>query len=116
MLKLIVCSCFAITEIRCPEPKLAEHAILSVTNNDRMYGRTLIRTADSAVSVATYKIGALVKYRCERGYKIVGDPLSTCEEETGLWSGDIPECVCECFKLLLYFSSNKSSIKKNNRW
>ncbi|XP_054274093.1 sushi, von Willebrand factor type A, EGF and pentraxin domain-containing protein 1-like [Macrosteles quadrilineatus] len=79
-------------EIRCPEPKLAAHAILSVTNNDRMYGRTLIRTADSAVSVATYKIGALVKYRCERGYKIVGDPLSTCEE-TGHWSGNIPECV-----------------------
>lgn len=83
-------------EIRCPEPKLADHAILSVTNNDRMYGRTLIKTVDSAVSVATYKIGALVKYRCERGYKIVGDPLSTCEEN-GLWSGTIPECVCKHF-------------------
>lgn len=84
-----------VTEIRCPEPKLADHAILSVTNNDRMYGRTLIKTADSAISVATYKIGSLVKYRCERGYKIVGDPLSTCED-SGHWSGTIPECVCKC--------------------
>ncbi|GLH11061.1 Locomotion-related protein Hikaru genki [Gryllus bimaculatus] len=72
-------------EIRCPEPVLAEHSILSVTGNDRVYGRTLIKTAVSAVSVATYKIGSLVKYRCERGYKVVGDPLSTCEE-TGQWS------------------------------
>lgn len=79
-------------EIRCPEPVLAEHAILSVTGNDRLYGRTLIKTADSAVSVATYKIGALAKYRCERGYKVLGDPLSTCEDN-GRWSGEIPQCV-----------------------
>ncbi|GLV42687.1 furrowed [Carabus blaptoides fortunei] len=80
-------------EIRCPEPILAEHSILSVTGNDRMYGRTLIRTADSAnVGASSYKIGALVKYRCERGYKVVGEPLSTCED-TGQWSGDVPQCV-----------------------
>ncbi|XP_067002634.2 P-selectin [Anabrus simplex] len=79
-------------EIRCPEPILAAHSILSVTGNDRVYGRTLIRTADSAASVATYKIGSLVKYRCERGYKVIGEPLSTCEE-TGQWSGDVPQCV-----------------------
>ncbi|XP_014245415.1 CUB and sushi domain-containing protein 3 [Cimex lectularius] len=79
-------------EIRCPEPILAEHAILSVTGNDRLYGRTLIKTAETAMSFATYKIGALVKYRCERGYKIEGDPLSTCEEN-GKWSGKIPECT-----------------------
>ncbi|XP_008192271.2 sushi, von Willebrand factor type A, EGF and pentraxin domain-containing protein 1 [Tribolium castaneum] len=77
-------------EIRCPEPILAEHSILSVTGNDRMYGRTLIRTAES--SSTTYKIGAIVKYRCERGYKVVGEPLSTCED-TGQWSGDVPQCV-----------------------
>ncbi|XP_073975480.1 CUB and Sushi multiple domains furrowed [Rhodnius prolixus] len=83
-------------EIRCREPVLAEHAILSVTGNDRLYGRTLIRTADSATSVATYKIGALVKYRCERGYKIEGDPLSTCEDN-GKWSGQTPQCIyVEC--------------------
>lgn len=81
-------------EIRCPEPVLAEHSILSVTGNDRVYGRTLIKTSDSERSTATYKIGALVKYRCERGYKIQGDPLSTCED-TGLWSGAVPECVCK---------------------
>ncbi|XP_058831094.1 sushi, von Willebrand factor type A, EGF and pentraxin domain-containing protein 1 [Topomyia yanbarensis] len=80
-------------EIRCPEPTFAAHSILSVTGNDRMYGRTLIRTSDvTANSVQTYKIGALAKYRCERGYKIVGEPLITCEEN-GLWSGQIPECV-----------------------
>ncbi|KAJ8969501.1 hypothetical protein NQ314_001726, partial [Rhamnusium bicolor] len=80
-------------EIRCPEPILAEHSILSVTGNDRMYGRTLIRTAESAnVGATSYKIGALVKYRCERGYKVVGEPLSTCED-TGKWSGDVPQCV-----------------------
>ncbi|RZC43271.1 sushi, von Willebrand factor type A, EGF and pentraxin domain-containing protein 1, partial [Asbolus verrucosus] len=64
-------------EIRCPEPVVAEHSILSVTGNDRMYGRTLIRTADSSnVASTTYKIGALVKYRCERGYKVIGEPLN----------------------------------------
>lgn len=43
-------------EIRCAEPILAPHSILSVTGNDRMYGRTLIRTADSSQnSVQTYK-------------------------------------------------------------
>lgn len=41
------------------------------------------------------RIGALAKYRCERGYKIVGEPLVTCEE-TGFWSGGVvPECVCK---------------------
>lgn len=40
------------------------------------------------------RIGALAKYRCERGYKIVGEPLVTCEEN-GLWSGAVPECICE---------------------
>lgn len=84
--------CF--TEIRCPEPIVAEHSILSVTGNDRMYGRTLIRTSDSTnVGATSYKIGALVKYRCERGYKVVGEPLSTCED-TGQWSGDVPQCIC----------------------
>lgn len=43
-------------EIRCVEPQLAAHSILSVTGNDRMYGRTLIRTADSSQNSAqTYK-------------------------------------------------------------
>lgn len=43
-------------EIRCAEPQLATHSILSVTGNDRMYGRTLIRTAEtSSHSIQTYK-------------------------------------------------------------
>lgn len=85
-------------EVRCPEPILAEHGILSVTGNDRMYGRTLIRTGtleNSNTGATSYKIGALVKYRCERGYKVVGEPLSTCEDN-GRWSGDVPQCVCKC--------------------
>lgn len=82
-------------EIRCTEPVLANHSILSVTGNDRMYGRTLIRShQDSSSSIQTYKVGALAKYRCERGYKIVGDPLITCEE-SGTWGGKLPECVCK---------------------
>lgn len=86
------------SEIRCTEPVLAEHGILSVTGNDRMYGRTLIRTGtaeNSNTGATSYKIGALVKYRCERGYKVVGEPLSTCEEN-GKWSGEVPQCVCKC--------------------
>ncbi|GAB1862793.1 Sushi, von Willebrand factor type A, EGF and pentraxin domain-containing protein 1 [Camponotus japonicus] len=82
-------------EIRCTEPVLAEHGILSVTGNDRMYGRTLIRTGtaeNSNTGATSYKIGALAKYRCERGYKVVGEPLSTCEEN-GKWSGEVPQCV-----------------------
>lgn len=92
---------FLISEIRCTEPVLAEHGILSVTGNDRMYGRTLIRTGtaeNSNTGATSYKIGALVKYRCERGYKVVGEPLSTCEEN-GKWSGEVPQCVCKCTHL-----------------
>lgn len=88
--------CF-VSEIRCPEPILAEHGILSVTGNDRMYGRTLIRTGtaeNSNTGATSYKIGALAKYRCERGYKVIGEPLSTCEEN-GKWSGEVPQCVCK---------------------
>ncbi|XP_034232055.1 sushi, von Willebrand factor type A, EGF and pentraxin domain-containing protein 1 [Thrips palmi] len=81
-------------EIRCPEPVLANHRILTVTNNDRQYGRTLIRTAENAASssTTTYKIGALAKYQCERGYKVVGETLSTCEDN-GQWSGEVPQCI-----------------------
>ncbi|XP_044588526.1 sushi, von Willebrand factor type A, EGF and pentraxin domain-containing protein 1 isoform X2 [Cotesia glomerata] len=82
-------------EIRCPEPILAEHGILSVTGNDRMYGRTLVRTGtaeNSNTGATSYKIGALAKYRCERGYKVVGEPLSTCEDN-GKWSGEVPQCI-----------------------
>ncbi|KAJ8682121.1 hypothetical protein QAD02_017913 [Eretmocerus hayati] len=82
-------------EIRCPEPVLAKHGSLSVTGNDRQYGRFQLRTGtaeNSATGATSYKIGALAKYRCERGYKVVGDSLSTCEE-SGKWSGDVPECV-----------------------
>lgn len=42
-------------EIRCPEPNLVAHSFLSVTGNDRMYGRTLIRTADTTNAAQTYK-------------------------------------------------------------
>lgn len=89
--------CIYFSEIRCPEPVLAEHGILSVTGNDRMYGRTLIRTGtveNSNTGATSYKIGALAKYRCERGYKVIGEPLSTCEEN-GKWSGEVPQCVCK---------------------
>ncbi|XP_022905364.1 P-selectin [Onthophagus taurus] len=80
-------------EIRCSEPSIPEHSILSVTGNDRMYGRTLIRTSESSNEGArSYKIGAISKYRCERGYKVIGEPLRTCED-TGNWSGDVPQCV-----------------------
>lgn len=79
-------------EIRCPEPVIPTHSIISVTGNDRAYGRTLIRTSNDASSITTYKIGALVKYRCERGYKMVGNPLSTCEDN-GQWTGDVPQCL-----------------------
>ncbi|XP_058805446.1 sushi, von Willebrand factor type A, EGF and pentraxin domain-containing protein 1 isoform X1 [Phymastichus coffea] len=82
-------------EIRCPEPVLAKHGIVSLTGNDRMYGRTLIRTGtaeNSNTGATSYKIGALAKYRCERGYKVVGDSLSSCEDN-GRWSGEVPQCV-----------------------
>ncbi|XP_063372813.1 sushi, von Willebrand factor type A, EGF and pentraxin domain-containing protein 1 isoform X1 [Cydia amplana] len=80
-------------EIRCPEPIVAENSIVSVTGNDRMHGRTMIRTSTSvsAGNGNTYRIGALVKYRCERGYKVVGESLSTCED-SGQWSGSTPRC------------------------
>lgn len=96
---------FIYLEIRCPEPILAEHGILSVTGNDRMYGRTLIRTGtaeNSNTGATSYKIGALVKYRCERGYKVIGEPLSTCEDN-GKWSGEVPQCVCKLKTSFIFF-------------
>jgi hypothetical protein len=69
-----------------------------------MYGRTLIRTAETSTSsIQTYKVGALAKYRCERGYKIIGDPLITCEDN-GAWGGMVPECVCEYFGFIVNFT------------
>lgn len=80
---------------------MADNSIVSVTGNDRMHGRTLIRTsvARPGDSGNTYRIGALVKYRCERGYKVVGESLSTCEDN-GAWSGVTPKCQCEWFLFL----------------
>jgi len=100
---------FCETEIRCPEPVLANHRILTVTNNDRQYGRTLIRTGDPSTSGAglTYKIGALAKYQCERGYKVVGETLSTCED-TGTWSGEVPQCICKFSSLNFIFPFDKA--------
>lgn len=46
----------------------------------------------------------MAKYRCERGYKMVGEALVTCEDN-GQWSGAVPECVC---KYCLTTSSNFS--------
>lgn len=40
-------------EIRCTEPVIAPHSVLSVSGNDRMYGRTLIISQKNAVQ--TYK-------------------------------------------------------------
>lgn len=50
--------------------------------------------------VEPLRIGALAKYRCERGYKIVGDPLVTCED-AGVWSGMVPECICTFVKIVI---------------
>lgn len=82
--------------MRCQEPQLTNHAILSVTGNDRAYGRTLVLTGETAAarSGQTYKIGSLAKYRCERGYRVVGEPLRTCDEN-GQWTGQIPTCLCK---------------------
>lgn len=77
-----------------------ENSIVSVTGNDRMHGRTLIRTSVSTTSGNTYRIGALVKYRCERGYKVLGESLSTCEDN-GKWSGVTPKCQCKIFLCIL---------------
>ena len=97
-----------VTEIRCSEPVIPVHSIISVTGNDRVYGRTLIRTSNDVFNVQTFKIGALVKYRCERGYKMVGDPLSTCED-SGQWKGEVPQCLCKLYSPPIL--SRKSSHK-----
>ncbi|XP_049300024.1 sushi, von Willebrand factor type A, EGF and pentraxin domain-containing protein 1 [Anopheles funestus] len=100
-------------EIRCTEPTLTPHSFVSVTGNDRMYGRTLIRTSDATVNGAqTFRVGALAKYRCERGYKIVGEALITCEEN-GLWSGEIPECVYVDCETPLNITNGKVTLATN---
>lgn len=56
----------------------------------------------SNLNIFIFRVGALAKYRCERGYKIVGDSLITCDE-TGTWSGLLPECVCKFFFVIFFF-------------
>lgn len=57
-----------------------------------MYKRTLLNP--SLTTIYHFRIGALAKYRCERGYKMIGEALATCTD-SGQWSGVIPECECE---------------------
>lgn len=45
-------------------------------------------------------VGSTVQYGCHRGYKIIGDSLSTCMRD-GTWSRAVPECQpIECPKLI----------------
>lgn len=57
-----------------------------------MFTRTLLNP--SLTTIYHFRIGALAKYRCERGYKMIGEALATCTD-SGQWSGVIPECECE---------------------
>lgn len=55
------------------------------------------------------RIGALAKYRCERGYKMVGEALVTCEDN-GQWSGAVPECVCKYYlEIKMQISTNTTT-------
>ena len=36
--------------------------------------------------------GAIVRYRCDQGYRLVGDASRTCKSD-GLWSGLDPVCI-----------------------
>jgi len=76
-------------EIRCPEPQLPPNSIISVTLNDRSSTRSLITS--TTTSSQTFKLGSVIRHRCERGYKLVGEGVRTCIE--GEWTPtSLPSC------------------------
>lgn len=48
------------------------------------------------------KVGKMVKFHCNPGYMMEGQPVMTCGESTsngvhfGKWNGDVPTCVSAC--------------------
>ena len=44
------------------------------------------------ISIPSYKPGSRAHYICYRGYKLVGDPYRTCQDDCE-WSGKPPRCV-----------------------
>jgi hypothetical protein len=74
-------------EIRCGYPHLPPSSVATVAKNDRFNTQSLI-TADNASQQnvnTTFRIGTLLKLRCERGYVLEGDKMQTCENG-GIWS------------------------------
>jgi len=61
--------------------------VATFAKNDRLNTQSLI-TAESAAQQnlnTSYRIGTVIKLRCERGYVIEGDRMQTCEVG-GVWS------------------------------
>lgn len=79
------------SEIRCGEPPLPPNSIISVTLNDRSATRSLITATPGYNLKQTFRLGSVIRIRCERGYKMVGESaLRTCVD--GEWSGETPSC------------------------
>lgn len=81
------------TEIRCPYPRIPPSAVGTVSKNDRFNAQTLLTSESSTANTTTFRVGSILKYRCERGFKLSGDTLRSCEEG-GTWSAiNEPECT-----------------------
>ncbi|XP_021968417.1 sushi, von Willebrand factor type A, EGF and pentraxin domain-containing protein 1 isoform X1 [Folsomia candida] len=91
-------------EVRCSFPHLPPSSVATVAKNDRFNTQSLL-TAESASQQnlnTTFRIGTILKLRCERGYVLEGDKMQTCNGG-GVWStsdktmckfvdcGDLPE-------------------------
>ncbi|KAM5298505.1 sushi, von Willebrand factor type A, EGF and pentraxin domain-containing protein 1 [Ctenodactylus gundi] len=49
-----------------------------------------------AMHLSSFLYGTMVLYTCNRGYKLLGNPLLICQED-GTWNGSAPSCISiEC--------------------
>ncbi|ODM90554.1 CUB and sushi domain-containing protein 1 [Orchesella cincta] len=80
-------------EIRCSYPPIPPAAVATVSKNDRFNAQTILTSESTSSNTTTFRIGSILKYRCERGYKLLGDHLRSCEDG-GEWSViNNPECI-----------------------
>jgi len=86
------------SEIRCSLPPKPNNTIVSVSSTERLHGTSVIRSKFSEVN--SYRVGATLKYRCERGFilKSTEDKQNLrvmtrrCTTSGG-WTGDTPFCT-----------------------
>ncbi|CAG7727446.1 unnamed protein product [Allacma fusca] len=75
-------------ETRCAAPTIQDNSYISVSSNDRHASRSYQTAAD--VLNTSYKIGTMIKYKCNRGFLLIGKDTASCVE--GKWTDEAPTC------------------------